>query len=83
MGYSAKGCQESDMPEAAEDAAHMHVKECLVGVSLLKSNLTISDFFFGLHRAACGILVSQPGIEPTPLQWKLGVLTTGLPGKSL
>ena len=24
----------------------------------------------------------QPGIKPAPLQWKRGVLTTGLPGKS-
>ena len=27
-------------------------------------------------------LVPQPGIEPTPLQWKPRVLTAGLPGKS-
>ena len=33
--------------------------------------------------AACGILVPRPGMEPVPLQWKHGVLTTGPPGKSL
>ena len=33
--------------------------------------------------AACGILVPQPeGSNPCPLHWELGVLTTGLPGKS-
>ena len=31
---------------------------------------------------ACGTLVPQAGIEPTPLQWKNRVLITGLPGKS-
>ena len=39
-----------------------------------------SFFFIGRH-----IFASQPGIElnPSPLWWKHGVLTTGLPGKSL
>ena len=32
--------------------------------------------------AACGILVPQSGIKPTPWQWKHGVLTTGPPGNS-
>ena len=32
---------------------------------------------------ACRILVLQPGIEPTRLQWKHGVLTTGPRGTSL
>ena len=31
---------------------------------------------------AWGILVPWPGIEPVPLPWKRGVLTTGPPGKS-
>ena len=39
--------------------------------------------FFRPRRAACGILVPQPGIKPMPLQWKRVVLTTGPPGKSL
>ncbi|XP_027394598.1 uncharacterized protein LOC113891085 [Bos indicus x Bos taurus] len=34
-------------------------------------------------RPACGISVPQPGIEPSTLLWKCGVLTTGSPGKSL
>ena len=38
-------------------------------------------FFWPLCKA-CGILVPWPGIE-SPLHWKCGVLTTGLPGKSL
>ena len=36
--------------------------------------------FFG--HVACGILVPQPGIEPTPPALEGGVLTTGPPGKS-
>ena len=39
--------------------------------------------FFWLHCVVCGILVPRPGKEPVPLQWKLGVLTMGPPGKSL
>ena len=38
-------------------------------------------WFFG--RQACGILASQPGIEPTPHELEGEVLTTGPPGKSL
>ena len=30
-----------------------------------------------------GILVTWPGIEPKPLLWKRGVITSGLPGKLL
>ena len=43
-------------------------------------------FFFFLAATwsiACGILVHPPGIEPTSLNWKGRVITTGLPGKSL
>ena len=42
----------------------------------------IFSFWPGL--SACRILVPQPGIKPRPQQWKLrlGVLTTGPPGKS-
>ena len=39
-------------------------------------------FFFWLHHAACRILVPDQGSNSCPLQWKLGVLTTGPPGKS-
>ena len=39
-------------------------------------------FIFGLWHVACGILVPQPVIEPVPLHWKHGVLTTGPAGKS-
>ena len=34
-------------------------------------------------HTACRILVPQPGIEPSPWQWKYWALTTGLPGNSL
>ena len=46
--------------------------------------LCFSCFLFCLHRAACGILVPQPGVEPMPPA--LGThrfLTTEPPGKSL
>ena len=39
-------------------------------------------FFFSPRHTACRILVPYPGIEPVPLQWRCGVLTTGPPGKS-
>ena len=39
--------------------------------------------FFWPCCTACEILIPQPGIEPVTLQWKHGVLITGLPGKSL
>ena len=43
---------------------------------------TFLFFFFWLHHSACGLLVSRPGSEPRPGQWKCQVLTTGLPGNS-
>ena len=46
------------------------------------SLIFLSFFFFWPPLAACGILLPQPGIEPMPLQWKHGVLTTGPLGKS-
>ena len=39
-------------------------------------------FFFFLNRVMWD-LVSWPRIEPGPLQWDCGLLTTGPPGKSL
>ena len=36
----------------------------------------------GAHQA-CRILALRPGIEPCPLQWKHGILTSRPPGKSL
>lgn len=39
--------------------------------------------FFDSHHVACGILIPPLGIKPVPLQWKCGILITGLPGKSL
>ena len=38
---------------------------------------------FWPYQAACRILVPQPGIEPTPQQWKHGVPTSGPSGNSL
>ena len=44
--------------------------------------LLFFSYFYTCHMT-CGILVPWTGIEPMPLQWECGVLTTGLPGKSL
>ena len=35
-----------------------------------------------IGREACGILASQPGMEPKPPALEGKLLTTGLPGKS-
>ena len=40
-------------------------------------------FLFWPYHTACGILISQPGIEPVPLNWKCRPITDGLSGKSL
>ena len=39
--------------------------------------------FFASPRGMGDLSSPTPGIEAVPLQWKFGVLTTGLPGKSL
>ena len=44
--------------------------------------LGIYNFFFS-HHAACGILVPNWGLNPSPQQWKLWVLISQLPRKSL
>ena len=38
--------------------------------------------FCFIGREACGILASQPGMEPKPPALEGKLLTTGLPGKS-
>ena len=38
--------------------------------------------FFWLYHVACMTLISGPGIKPVPPTVEVGVLTTGLPGKS-
>ena len=43
--------------------------------------LPILKFF--IFQLCCMILIPWPGTELWPLLWKRGVLTTGLPGKSL
>ena len=48
--------------------------------SILYSSVSFSVFFFLPHHVACGILVPQPGIEPTFTELEGGFLTTGLPG---
>ena len=50
--------------------------------SVIPTFLKRTHIFIWLPHAAYMILVLQPRNEPTPLQWKHGVLTTGSPGKS-
>ena len=48
--------------------------------AIINKGLMLSDwlfFFFLPCLGACGTLIPQPGMEPYPLQWKCGVLTTG------
>ena len=51
-----------------------------VTILLLQYWVFFMFWFFG--HEACGILATQPGIEPTPPALEGEVLTTGLPGKS-
>ena len=56
-----------------------------LGISLLFSNLNVFlfvCFVLFLAMVHVGILVPDQGLNLCPLQWKCGVLTTGLPGKS-
>ena len=47
------------------------------------ANTCFFVLFFWPLIAACGILVPWTGIKHVPLHWEHGVLTVGLPGKSL
>ena len=51
-------------------------------VSLTRLKFLIPFIFFWLCHVTCRILVLLSRIKPTPLQWKLWVLSTGLPGDS-
>ena len=50
--------------------------------SALSSQEMTTDILFWPCHVACGNLLPGSVMEPVPLQWKLGVLTTGPPGKS-
>ena len=52
----------------------------VMGVAL--SFVCLSHFCLWPHCVAYGILLPGLGIEPLPLQWECGVLTTGPPGRS-
>ena len=70
----------------------MHSKHFLLYICIFYFFLSLFFYFvFWLCHMVYGILVPWRGIEqwppyhyqsPDPLQWKYGVLTTGLPGKS-
>ena len=65
------------MPVAGGDIGKvykMHEEHLGVMIWLLSLTKNFVSLFFG--HSACGILVSQPGIKPVPLQWKPRVLTT-------
>ena len=67
----------------------VHMLTLLVTLCMTLDRLLNLSFYFFFYlftwpcRASCGILVPRPGIEPHLLQWKHGMLTTGVPGKSL
>ena len=46
-------------------------------------NIASVLYIYIFDQEACGILASQPGMEPTPPALEGKLLTTGLPGKSL
>ena len=53
------------------------------GVTWTFKALLFKKYILGVaHLTAYRILVSWPGIEPGPPQWKCQILTTGLPEKS-
>ena len=77
------------VPYLASDFSHTSwgcanaCEEPTTGTGTLCTLLNI--FIFWLHCDACGVLVPRPGItspRPHHWQWKHGILTTGLPGKS-
>ena len=86
MGYSPWGCKESGMIERLSTAQH--------SLSYSTRDLQFLLQHVGSLVAACRLLVGhvdQPswlvqfldqGLNPGPLHWDLGVLTTGSPGKS-
>ena len=49
-------------------------------ITFIKFFFLFSFFFFWPCHTACGILVPNQGLTPCSLQWKHGVLTTGLSG---
>ena len=53
------GLKESDIPGQLTTHTHYEYMACMVF-------LTCHCFFLWLHTAACGILVPQPGMKPTP-----------------
>ena len=69
------------------DAMILYVSLGLIRAIIYKKTCFCFCFFgfYWPHLTECGILVPWPGIEhtPPPLQWKQGLLTTGLPGKFL
>ena len=50
---------------------------------VLKATVTSFFFFFGRAAWHVGSWFPNQGLNPLPLQWKHGVLTTGPQGKSL
>ena len=77
------------LPEAERSLEAMKCKESQgprfdwEGVCVLKYILSITlKKISWLCSRACGILVPQPGIEPTPLHWQQEALIAEPPGKS-
>ena len=54
----------------------------MIQANLFQGCGCLQSTFISFGHKACGILVPQPGMEPTPPTLESKVLTTGLPGKS-
>ena len=85
VGYSPWGCKESNMTKYASTIQRFsdlrgsnHMQNVQKSNSFLKLFLKRTIFFVFIftywpHHVAHGILVPQPGMDPSPLQWKHGV----------
>ena len=51
---------------------------CLPRHCLTQENILFYYYYFWPHHRVCGSLVSLPGLNPDPWQWKRQVLTTGV-----
>ena len=78
MSWSS--CFASEMQTQKKDPTVLDIIECYVHNELW--HRPVSFFFFSPPCTSCGILVSWPGIEPGPRQWKCWYLTSALPGNS-
>ena len=73
---SPRYCKESDTTE------HIFIYLGWAWSQLQQAESSVFVVTCGIFSWGTWDLVLQPGVEPKPLHWALGVLTTGPPGKS-